>query len=273
MDQSQPDDKLSKLLERQPDRDAVCPEHGPYISKHLIGSRFSACPHCAEVERRQRKEEERLKDDGMERDRLNARLLLSGLVGRFESAEFENFVADTAEKIRAKTACREFVEAIDPRNRKGGGLWLVGPPGTGKTHLGSAMVNFVCRDKKSRSAIYSAREIVRLIRSTWGNRDRGRSWNDMPTTEDEMIEHLGSMALLVLDEVGVGFGSDAENVQLFDVLDLRYRKQVPTVILSNLPASELKTALGDRAYDRMREGAVLIPCKWESRRNSGSRND
>lgn len=268
MDQSQPEaSRIDQMLARQPDREAVCPEHGPYTSKHFFRSVWSKCPVCDEKNRAEADEKDRRAEEARERDRLQIRLRQSGLVGRFEEASFDNFDAATPAQEHVKTTCRSFVEGLDG---KSAGLWLVGPPGTGKTHLGSAMVNFVVRQKKQWAAIHSAREIVRMLRATWGNKDKRRGWDDLPTTEEELIEHLGSLHLLVLDEVGVSYGSDSETVQLFDVLDLRYRKELPTVLLSNLPVGELKGALGDRAYDRLREGAMLVPCKWESRRASGS---
>ena len=270
MDQSQPESKssLDRMLAKQPDRDASCPEHGPFTSKNVFGRVWSSCPTCAEKARAEESEKTRRAEQQLENERMERRLAQSGLVGRFQEATFDNFDAPSTAREHVKTTCRNFVEGLDG---KSGGLWLVGPPGTGKTHLGSAMVNYVIREKKQWAAIHSAREIVRMLRATWGNKDSRRGWDDKPTTEEGVIDHLGSLQLLVLDEVGVSYGSDSETVQLFDVLDLRYRKELPTVLLSNLPVGELKTALGDRAYDRLREGAVLVPCKWASRRTSGSK--
>lgn len=270
MDQSQPESKsrLDSMLTKQPDRSAVCPSHGPYTAKHVFGKIWSYCPVCEEDRATKEREAKRAADEALERERLQKRMALSGLVGRFQAATFENFETSSAAQEHVKTACRNFVESLDG---KSGGLWLVGPPGTGKTHLGSAMVNYVIREQKKRAAIQSAREIVRMLRATWASNREPRSYFDeRPATEEGLIEFFGSLQLLVLDEVGVSYGSDSETVQLFDVLDLRYRNELPTVLLSNLPVGELKGALGDRAYDRLREGAILVPCKWESRRSSGS---
>jgi len=40
------------------------------------------------------------------------------------------------------------------------------------------------------------------------------------------------------------------------------------VVLSNLSPAELKTAMGDRSYDRLREGTKLLVCDWESHRGN-----
>lgn len=87
-----------------------------------------------------------------------------------------------------------------------------------------------------------------------------------PISEEKMISDIGTAPLLVMDEVGVGFGSEGELVQLFDVLDMRYRMELPTVVLSNLNAGQLKQVLGERIFDRLREGASVKPCNWASYR-------
>jgi DNA replication protein DnaC len=268
MDQSQPDNtRIGRMLTRHPDREASCPSHGTFTSKHHFGNIWGRCPGCEAERDAEGREAERKAKESEDRERLERRLRMSGLVGRFKDATFDTFQTFNSGQEHAKTVCRSFVENLEPKT---GGLWLVGPPGTGKTHLGSAMVNYVIRERKAWASIYSAREIVRMLRATWGNKDRTRGWDGRATTEEDLIDDLSAQDLLVLDEVGAAFGSDSELVQLFDVLDLRYRKELPTVLLSNLPVGELKSALGDRAYDRLREGAVLLPCKWESHRSSGS---
>lgn len=76
------------------------------------------------------------------------------------------------------------------------------------------------------------------------------------------------MPLLVLDEIGVSRGSEWEAEQLFTVVDERYRLERPTVVVSNLPAGEIKQLVGDRVYDRLREGAKVVPMNWPSHRGS-----
>ncbi|MFS2047526.1 ATP-binding protein [Variovorax sp. Varisp41] len=270
--QREPVRSLGDVMRREGDRTVQCPEHGEYSARHVVGRIWTPCPVCAAATEAQRAAEEaesrRRADAQLAEEALQRRIAQSGLVGRFLSATFDNFAAVDPAQVRAATMCRDFAENVEGRT---GGLWLIGPPGTGKTHLGSAMVNHVIRQKRW-AAILSAREIVRMLRATWGNRHSRNNGHDAPQTEAEVIQDLGTCALLVLDEVGVSFGSESETVQLFDVLDLRYKNQLPTVLLSNLPASELKPVLGDRAYDRLREGAVMVPCNWASHRQSGSRS-
>jgi len=74
-----------------------------------------------------------------------------------------------------------------------------------------------------------------------------------------------------MDEVGVQFGSEFERQIMFDVLNERYEKRKPSILLSNIPPSELGTYLGDRVTDRLREdGGKMIAFDWESYRRNPS---
>lgn len=259
------------IFDRAADREATCPAHGAYTSHNLLGTRWTTCPTCAAERDAEDERYRREQRDRRELERTERRIAQSGLHPRFVDATFDSFRAATQPQIAAKTACRGFVESLVAEDAGTGGLWLVGPPGTGKTHLGSAMVIEVVRRQKRWAAIHSARAIVRMLRSTWGKHDRRAREDDPAQTEQELLEDLGTIALLVIDEIGVGFGSEAEMVQLFDVIDLRYRNQLPTVVISNLTAKDLKPVLGDAAFDRLREGATIVPCNWKSYRAGDSR--
>lgn len=252
----------SPTLRQYPERAAHCETHGDYTSKNYYGSSWSGCTQCANED----EENRRAKAAAAERqERIGKRLRLSGLEGRFQETSFDDFEATAQSQQKVLQACREYAANVEFDG--GVGLWLIGPPGTGKTHLGSAMVRHVIEQRDRAAAIYSGREIIRMLRATWGNKDRTRDWDGRAATEDQLIGDLGHMGLLVIDEIGVGFGSDSEHVQLFDVIDLRYKHRRPTVLLSNLPAKGLKEAMGDRAYDRLREGAQVLACNWESHRS------
>ena len=98
---------------------------------------------------------------------------------------------------------------------------------------------------------------VRRVKDTWGR--------SSTQSESEAIASLVFPDLLILDEVGVQFGSDAERLILFDVLNERYEKRRPTLLLSNLNIDEVKAYLGERVFDRLREdGGEAIVFDWAS---------
>ena len=255
----------SPMRKELPSRAATCDVHGAYESVNFFGTRWSGCQKCATE---QREAEERKQREQHRREIREARMRYSGIEGRFAEATFDSFNAVTAAQQKVLEACRQYAGSVDLKG--GSGLWLIGPPGTGKTHLGCAMVRHAIEVRDTEAAIFSGREIVRMLRATWGHRGQERDMDGRALTEEKLIFDLGHMPLLVIDEIGVNFGSDAETVQLFDVIDLRYKHRRPTVLLSNLPAKELKAAIGDRAYDRLREGAQTLVCNWDSNRGRPS---
>jgi DNA replication protein DnaC len=84
-------------------------------------------------------------------------------------------------------------------------------------------------------------------------------------TEEDILDDHVSPSLLVLDEVGVGLGTDHERAMMHDVLACRYDRKKPTILVSNLSLEEVKEALGDRIVDRIREDkGTVLECSWQS---------
>ena len=73
--------------------------------------------------------------------------------------------------------------------------------------------------------------------------------------------------LLVLDEVGVQFGSRTEENLIFTLMNKRYEDLKPTLVISNELEDGLETYLGPRTFDRLKDGGgLIIPFPWESYR-------
>ena len=104
----------------------------------------------------------------------------------------------------------------------------------------------------------TAGNVIRMVRSTW-RRDSDRS-------EGEVLSIYGGVPLLVVDEIGVQYGTDGEQNILFEVLDRRYRDMLPTILLANQSKDGLKQFLGERAYDRLTETGRIVAFEWESYR-------
>jgi DNA replication protein DnaC len=172
---------------------------------------------------------------------------------RFWDCSFDNYNATTEKQRRALAKTREYVNSLDRDS-----LTLCGLPGTGKTHLACAIANQLLDAEKT--VIYTTvLELIRGIRDTW-RRDSSES-------ETDVVGKYRKVKLLILDEVGVQFGSEAEKAQLFDVLDGRYREMRPTVIVSNLNSKALQECLGPRIFDRLMEtGSTVVLFDWESYR-------
>ena len=135
---------------------------------------------------------------------------------------------------------------------------MLGSPGTGKTHLSIGIALEIM--KSGQSAVFtSASRMLRAVKDTYHKESR--------FSEKQVMAVYESCDLLILDEVGVQTGSDYEKNIIFDVINARYENTRPTIILSNLVIDECKLYLGERVFDRMREGggkAFLLD--WPSHR-------
>lgn len=240
----------------------VCEKHGEYESigttlKILTGRTFwSGCPACG-VEHRQAEEKRRIAEEEADRQRrMEQRLNTSGIPIRFRDRTFENFVADTEAKRNALQVATDFASNFADHFRDGTTVVFSGKPGTGKSHLAIAAAMSVMG---SGTAMYlNALDLVRMVRDTWRR--------DSEVTESKVLHELSTVSLLVIDEIGVQYGTEGEQVILFDVLNRRYRDLMPTILLTNLGAKGMKEFLGERSFDRLREGGIWVAFDWESHR-------
>jgi DNA replication protein DnaC len=137
-------------------------------------------------------------------------------------------------------------EAVLARPRN---VVLVGPPGTGKTRA-SIAVGRRWSDGGRRWRHESFDAIGRRVRATYNNR--------ADETESEVIGALCRDHLLILDDVGAGAITDWSRGLTHAVIDGRYGRGLPTILVTNLRAEELETTIGERAVDRLREGGGRV---------------
>jgi DNA replication protein DnaC len=213
----------------------------------------------------QRQYEERVNQQRVAAARTLAeeRVASVGLGRRYALSSFDNYVVGGTDSVRALELCRRFAATFSDRLAAGDSLLLLGNAGTGKNHLAAAICHEVTGSGFS-VCHTRALKMVRRIRQSWGKGSGGED-------EQAAIDLFVAPDLLVLDEVGVQYGSNAEGVLFFEVLNERYENLKPTVLISNLTVAEMSTALGPRIIDRFREGkSRVISFTWESFRGSGA---
>jgi DNA replication protein DnaC len=142
--------------------------------------------------------------------------------GAFEPA---SAVASRCDMSEVKRICEAY--AAEPLR------WLVlmGPYGTGKTHLAYAIVGELLRRSVP---VYAASvpEMLGMIRN--GFRDA------QGLDAEARLQALRRVEVLVLDDWGTEKGSDWVSETMFQVLNHRYNERMATVITTNLTPAELR---------------------------------
>ena len=243
---------------------ADCEIHGHYESRvtTIFKKRFqTTCPKCS-VERRAQEEAAELAEKARD-----ARIAMENKLGsamipkRFADRSFADYKAENEGQREALRICRKYAEVFQEIYKSGRCLLLLGKPGTGKTHLAAAIANQIMAETAATAVYRTVGSILHAIRATY---DKGAE-----QSEAKILSALVSPSLLILDEIGVTKEkpSDFELTTLFAIINGRYEQQRPTVVVSNLKAEELPAAIGERSFDRLREGGgIAVKFDWESQR-------
>ena len=209
---------------------------------------------AARIERLERETAELMRAEAEDRRirKLEALRARSGVPMRFAgnaergiaAVSFDAFQERNESLRRAKAQIVDFVENFDEMAKIGRSLILAGPAGTGKTMLACAAILALCGRGK-RAQYVKIGDMIRRIRASW--RSEGGE------TELEILRELRSADLLVVDEIGVQYGTEGEAVHTFDVFDGRYQDMRPTIVITNCTPEELQRFLDARVIDRLRE--------------------
>lgn len=137
--------------------------------------------------------------------------------------------------VRAYDAAHQF--ALKPE----GWLLFTGTYGCGKTHLAAAIAN--CRIENDKSAVFVVvPDLLDHLRSTFG-----------PSSEasyDDLFDEVRNTAVLILDDLGVQVASPWTQEKMFQILNDRYNRQLPTVLTTNQRLEDLDQRLRSRLQDQ-----------------------
>lgn len=195
---------------------------------------YFPCPHCEEAERQR------------ERDETFVRMGIPPLLMRatFGALEYE----DAHDRENAQNCERWSKDPV-------GFLVLLGAVGTGKSHIGAAILRTV-----GRGLFITQSGLLRRLRESYRDRQA-----------ESVVEQCQYTPLLVLDEIGVSGGGRDEYPAIHAILDFRYAHCKPTVLTSNLDVDQFREQLGERLTDRIREAAPsfgILRFHGESKRRS-----
>jgi len=150
-------------------------------------------------------------------------------------ARFDNFQCRTATDESNLAAARRFAERLR------GFIVMLGPVGTGKTHLAVAIMRAVA----ARSRFTTHGRLLRALRETYRD-DRA----------EDPVRAFSAVRLFVLDEVGMSAGGRDELPLVHDILSARHEARKPTVLTTNLDEDGFRAAVGERMHDRLSQSGV-----------------
>ena len=119
-------------------------------------------------------------------------------------------------------------------------LLLQGPVGCGKTHLAAAIANY--RFERGTQVIFAtAPDLLDHLRATYG-----------PNAEigyDELFERVRTAELLIMDDLGAESSTPWAQEKLYQIINYRYMRRLPTVYTTNLTLAEIDQRIRSRVVD------------------------
>ena len=210
---------------------ANCEKHGEYEAKTIkcLGLEITmSCPKCSEENSKAELEREEYERNRAEIARIslwtekaNIPTLYNGLT-KFDPLEAQ--------------------KTIDYNYRQN--LVIVGGVGTGKTMYAS-WIGLMAIHKGLTVRYLYASDIATRVKDTWSSK---------VLSEKDVIDELINCDILILDEIG----RVEYNDYLFKVIDGRYQKIRPTILLGNIEAKELPKILGDAISSRLRKNVKVL---------------
>ena len=151
----------------------------------------------------------------------------------------------------AKNYVRDF-------SKKRDNLLLIGPTGTGKTHISTAIARELIH--KGYDVIYdSTQNIIADFEA-----DKFKSGY---TKSEDLSEKYLDCTLLIMDDLGTEFSNQFTVSALYNLLNTRQNRGLATVISTNLSPDELARKYEDRIYSRIIGGtSKILPFEGKDRR-------
>lgn len=189
-----------------------------------------------------------------------------------EEARRERARAEALErKLAASGLMPRYMHATHPRAREvvsrlldGGGVWIHGPVGTGKTTLASAAARIIVESGRS-LRIASMGRILDEIKAGFAD-----DTDPLPT--------YAGVPMLMLDDLGKESPTDFALERLFALVDQRYSRMLPTLVTTQYAPQvlghrlskngELDTAIA--VVSRLRQNALMIELKGPDKRMATS---
>lgn len=172
---------------------------------------------------------------------------------------FEN---DDGSNPKLTNAMKNFVEHFQEFKNEGKGLLLFGSVGTGKTFLAAAVANALI----SKGIPCLVTNFARISNEVSG----------MFEGKQKYYDNLNTFPLLVIDDLSAERKTEYMQEIVFNVIDARYRANLPLIITTNLTREELLNPAdvsNQRVFSRLFEMCTPIEVTGKDRRQQALRKD
>lgn len=190
--------------------------------------------------------------------RRRQRITAASIPRRYYSCRLETFDdRSNAALVAGRRRVQEFVD-VWPALNEGRGLLLMGPCGSGKTHLAvAALLNIIDTGKTGRLLFSNFQDLIQEIHASFDSEEVPR--------KSEILRPLLETDLLVLDELGSQKASTFVHDTLYYIINTRYSEQRTTIFTTNYldsvgdPKEETLThRIGERLRSRLHEMAEEV---------------
>lgn len=192
-------------------------------------------------EREQEEREKRAKAAAEDMERIQRLRSASLIDEKFYGSTFETFRV-TRYNERNFKLCQRYATKFDQMVEKNQGLIFWGDVGTGKSFAAACIANYLL-DRKVPVVMTS---FVKLLEAIQGGKDQ----------ETAIINRLNRARLVIFDDLGAERDSDYALEKVYNIIDSRYRKQMPMILTTNHTIDEMKEEVDirySRIYDRVFE--------------------